>query len=165
MLGIRPRFASVPGGACSRNRLQRRCARALSSASILTLERRSCQTRATGRSPQRFSLYYGQRNLWTLGLVYVVACTSREAYEVALVEPDRRPRGVFISRVAPAVVEHHHASLGTVLAPERDRASSNQVAHHNAAGVSLANRDPCFRLTNTPRTAGTGRYPGNFDLG
>src|SRR5207253_4591414 len=40
--------------------------------------------------------------------------------------------------LAQPVIELRHARLRAVLAAEPDRASSNQIAHHNAIGVALA---------------------------
>jgi len=95
-----------------------------------------------------------------LGLAHLVERLAEVAYDVELVEENRRLRCVRVRGIAKRLphvhhrqanatallvpellVEHCHALLGSVLAAEPDRAPSNQVAHHNAVGVPLANRD------------------------
>ena len=82
------------------------------------------------------------------------------AHDVELVEQDRRLRCTrrrhVVKRLphvhhrqanapglllAQPVVEQRHARLFAVLSPEPDRAPSNQVAHHDAVGMALADRD------------------------
>ena len=43
--------------------------------------------------------------------------------------------------LAQPVVELQHAGLFAVFSPEPDRASENQIAHHDAVGVALADRN------------------------
>jgi hypothetical protein len=81
-------------------------------------------------------------------------------HDVELVEQDRRLRGMLVRHVAKRLphvhhrqanattlllsellVEHGHALLGAVFAAEPDRASAQQVAHHDPIGVAFANRD------------------------
>ena len=95
-----------------------------------------------------------------LGLAHLVERFAQVAHDVELVEQDRRLRrtcrGDVAKRLphvhhrqanaagllrAQPVVEQRHARLRAVLAPEPDRAPSNQIAHHDAIGVALADRD------------------------
>ena len=43
--------------------------------------------------------------------------------------------------VSQPVIEHRHACLRAILATEPDRATANQVAHHDAVGMAFADRD------------------------
>ena len=95
-----------------------------------------------------------------LALAHLVERLAQVAHDVELVEQDRRLRRVRRGRVAKRlphvhhrqanalgllraqpVVELRHARLRAVLAAEPDRAPANQVAHHDAVGVALADRD------------------------
>src|SRR5580704_5715810 len=82
------------------------------------------------------------------------------AHDVELVEQDRRLRRFVLRDVAERlphvhhgeldfaalfepqpVVERRHAGFGAILAAEPDRPLANQVAHHDATAVALADRD------------------------
>ena len=95
-----------------------------------------------------------------LGLAHLVERISQVAHDVKLVKQDRRLRRTRHGRVAKRlphvhhrqanapglllsqpVVELQHARLLAVLPPEPDRAPSNQIAHHDAVRVALADRD------------------------
>ncbi len=95
-----------------------------------------------------------------LGLAHRVERISQMTHDVELVEQDRRLRRTRYGRVAKRlphvhhrqanapglllsqpVVEQRHARLFAVLSPEPDRATANQIAHHDAVGVALADRD------------------------
>ena len=81
-------------------------------------------------------------------------------HDVELVEQDCRLRRMRKGRVAEGlphihhrqpnlstfllakrIKEHRHARLGAVTAAEPDRATANQAAHHNAVGMTFADRD------------------------
>ena len=95
-----------------------------------------------------------------LGLAHLVERLAQMTHDVELVEENRRLRGTFVRHVAKwlphvhhrqanafglllaqPVVQHPHALLGAVFAAEPDRALANQIAHHDAVSVSLADRD------------------------
>src|SRR5487761_2409344 len=95
-----------------------------------------------------------------LALSYLVERFSQVAHDVELVKQDRGLRrtrkGCIAKRlphihhrqpnatallVSEPVIELRHARLRAILAAEPDRAMANQVAHHDAVGVALADRD------------------------
>src|SRR6202051_258378 len=94
------------------------------------------------------------------GFAHLVECLAEMAHDVELVEQDRLLRRFVLRDVAERlphvhhgvldfaalfepqpVVERRHAGLGAILAAEPDRPLSNQVAHHDAIAVALADRD------------------------
>ncbi len=95
-----------------------------------------------------------------LGFAYLVERLAQVAHDVELVEQNRRLRRSIVRRVAKRlphvhhrqadargfplakpVVELPHARFRTVLAAKPDRAFPDQVAHHDAVGVALPDRD------------------------
>src|SRR5437879_8336370 len=105
------------------------------------------------------------------GLAHLVERLAEMAHDVELVEQNRCLRRFVFGDVAERlphvhhgeldfaalfepqpVVERRHAGLGTILAAEPDRPLANQVAHHAAIAVALADRD----LVDADRS-GTGR--------
>lgn len=95
-----------------------------------------------------------------LGLAHLVERIVEMAHDVKLVEQDgglgRSFGGGIVERLphihdrqtdaaclllAQPVVELVHAGFRTILAAEPDRSTPNQVAHHDAVGVPLANRN------------------------
>src|SRR5450759_1094283 len=95
-----------------------------------------------------------------LGLAHLVERIAQMAQYVELVVQDRRLRCTLYRHVvkrlphvhhrqanAPGlllsqpVVEQRHARLFAVLSPKPDRAPSNQIAHPDAVGMALADRD------------------------
>ena len=95
-----------------------------------------------------------------LGLAHLVERIAQMAHDVELVVQDRCLRGTRLRHVekrlphvhyrqanapglllAQPVVEQRHARLFAVRSAEPDGALSDQVAHHDAVGLPLANRD------------------------
>ena len=95
-----------------------------------------------------------------LGLAHLVERIAQVAHDVELVVQNRHPRGSRrchrVKRLphvhhcqanapglalAEPVVEQRHACLFAILPPKPDRTFSNQVAHHDAIGMALADRD------------------------
>jgi len=100
------------------------------------------------------------RESGVLALAYLIQRLAQVAHDVELVEQDGRLRRLLPGRItkglphvhhrqanAPALlvsepgIELRHARLRAVLAPEPDRAHPDQIAHHDAIGVPLADRD------------------------
>ena len=73
----------------------------------------------------------------------IAACGARAVGHVAkrLPHVHHRQANAPALLLAQPVVELRHARLRAVLAAEPDRAPANQVAHHDAVGVALADRD------------------------
>ena len=73
----------------------------------------------------------------------IAACGARVVRHVAkrLPHVHHRQANAAALLLAQPVVELRHARLGAVLAAEPDRAPANQIAHHDAVGVALADRD------------------------
>src|SRR5450631_3205507 len=108
------------------------------------------------------------------GLAHLVERLAEMAHDVELVEQDRRLRRPVLRDVAERlphvhhgeldfaalfepqpVVERRHAGLGAILAAEPDRPLANQVAHHDAIAVALADRDLVDADRSRTRRAGT----------
>ena len=107
------------------------------------------------------------------GLHHLVERIAQVTHDVKLVEQDRRlrctRRGGLAKRLPPVhhrqpnslglllaqpVIERVHAGLRTILAAKPDRSASNQVAHHDAVGMSLPDRNLVDTDRLRPRRAG-----------
>ena len=95
-----------------------------------------------------------------LGLAHRIERLAQVGHDVELVKQDGRLRRIRAGRIAEGLphihhgqanlralllakprIEHRHARLGAVTATEPDRTTANQIADHDAIGVTFADRD------------------------